>query len=458
MTSSPLRWSLLAAAAIACACATPQQKFDAAVLRGDVKSLSKLPPGTVDLESADAAGNTPLMRAASRGEADLFRLLVERGAKVDARNGARATPLMVTADPKLADLLISKGADVNAADGEGGTALMSAARNGRAELTLLLIERGADAGARDSSGRTALALAAPPCAPALEAAERKLVAADLSAAEKARTDGEPRKALDSYMTALGKLTRDSEASRETRAAVVALARSMPEPPEIPEEARKHMVKSQFLLSRGAGRSQVEAEIQAALDAAPWWSDGYYNLGLIQGAQERYKDAIASLRSFMAGSPDSPQAQAAQDKIYEFEISQEQVDKIAGLSGTWTLAGNGTQLSVESREGKLIAHHPGRITITTTIDGHHLQGTAQGQGITTGGAWGCAYPSQLHPVTGKISDDMKSIEFDYTWSTYEAHGHCVNMAGAPSNCCLFCSEVCDGVNVQSTSNVHLKLVR
>jgi len=456
MTSSPLRWSFVVAAALACACATPQQKFDAAVLRGDVKSLSKLPAGSVDLESADAAGNTPLMRAASRGEADLLRLLVERGAKVDARNGARATALMLTADPKLADLLISKGADVNAEDGEGGTALMSAARNGRAELTRLLLERGADAGARDSSGRTALALAAPACAPALEAAERKLVAGDLAAAEKARSDGEPRKALDSYMTALGKLTRGSEASRETRAAVVALARSMPEPPEIPEEARKHMVKSQFLLNRGAGRSQVEGEIQAALDAAPWWSDGYYNLGLIQGAQGRYKDAIASLRSFMAGSPDSPQFQAAQDKIYEFEISQEQVDKIAGLSGTWTLAGSGAQISVESRDGKLIAHHPGWITITTTIDGQQLQGTVQG--VQSGGKWTCTIPAQLHPVTGRISDDMKSIEYDYVWSTYESHGHCVNMAGAPSNCCLFCSQVCDGVNIQSTSNVHLKLVR
>lgn len=456
MTSSPPRWSLLAAASLAWACATPQQKFDAAVLRGDVKSVSKLPAGSVDLESADAAGNTPLMLAASRAEGDLARLLIERGAKVDARNGARVTPLMMTADPSLADLLISKGADVNAKNGEGGTALMSAARKERAELTLLLLERGADAGARDSSGRTALALATAASAPALEAAERKLVAGDLSAAEKAQSEGEPRKALDSYMTALGKLTRGSEASRETRAAVVALARSMPEPPEIPEEARKHMVKSQFLLSRGRGQAQAEAEIHAALDAAPWWSDGYYNLGLIQGAQGRYKDAIASLKSFMAGSPDSPQAQAAQDKIYEFEISQEQADKIAGLSGTWTLMGSNARLTVESREGKLIVHHPGSITITTTIDGQQLQGTVQG--APSGGAWTCTIPGQLHPVTGRISDDMRSIEFDYVWSTYQAHGHCVNMAGAPSNCCLFCSKVCDGVNVQSTKNVHLKLVR
>lgn len=456
MTFPPARWAVLAAASLAYACASPQQRFDAAVRRGDVASLRKLPAGSVDVESADAAGNTPLMLAASRGEADLLRLLVERGAKVDARNGARATPLMLTADPKLADLLISKGADVNAADGEGGTALMRAAKSGRAELTLLLIERGADASARDSSGNSALALAAPAAAPALEAAERKLVAEDLAAAEKARSGGEPRKALDYYLSALGRLTRGSAASRETRAAVVALARAMPEPPEIPEEARKHMVKSQFLLNRGAGQSQVEAEIQAALDAAPWWSDGYYNLGLVQGAQGRYKDGIASLRSFMAGSPDSPQAQAAQDKIYEFEISQEQADKIAGLTGTWTLAGNGARLSVESREGKLIAHYPGWITINATIDGHQLQGTAQG--VASGGKWTCTIPAQLHPVTGRIADDAKSIEFDYVWSTYEAHGHCVNMAGAPSNCCLFCSEVCDGVNVQSTTNAHLKLVR
>jgi len=456
MTSSPLRWSLLAAASLAWGCATPQQRFISAAQRGDIGSLRKLPPEGVDVNAGKVMGNTWLMRFAEEGRADLVSFFLERGAPAGDRNDAGVTALMKTADPRIAGMLVAKGADVNAADDAGGTALMAAARKGRADLTAFLLESGADPAAKDSSGLTALAMAAPACAPALEAAERGLVARDLAAAEKARTGGEPRKALDAYMAALGKLTRGSAASRETRAAAVEAARALPEPPEIPEEARKHMVKSQFLLSRGSGRSQVEAEIQAALDAAPWWSDGYYNLGLIQGAQGRYKDGIASLRSFMAGSPDSPQAQAAQDKIYEFEISQEQVDKIAGLSGTWTLAGNGTRLSVESREGKLIAHYPGWITITTTIDGQHLQGSVQG--VSSGGKWTCTIPAQLHPVTGRISDDMKSIDYDYVWSTYEAHGHCVNMAGAPSNCCLFCSQVCDGVNVQSTTNVHLKLVR
>lgn len=456
MTSSPLRWSLLAAASLACACATPQQRFIDAARRGDLERLRKLPSDGVDLDSGNSIGNTWLMHNASQGNAGLVSLFLERGARADARNAAGATALMQASNKDIARLLLDKGADVNAKDAAGGTALMAAAKNGRVELTRFLLERDADPTAKDSSGLTALAMAAPAAVPELESAERRLVADDLAAAEKARSGGEPRKALDSYMTALGKLTRGSAASREARAAVVEAARALPEPPEIPEEARKHMVKSQFLLNRGAGQGQVEAEIQAALDAAPWWSDGYYNLGLVQGAQGRYKDAIASLKSFMAGSPDSPQAQAAQDKIYELEISQEQADKIAGLSGTWTLAGNGTRLSVESRDGKLIAHHPGWITITTTIDGQQLQGTVQG--VQSGGKWTCTIPAQLHPVTGRISDDMKSIEYDYVWSTYAAHGHCVNMAGAPSNCCLFCSQVCDGVNVQSTSNVHLKLVR
>jgi len=446
---------LLTFAVLVCSCASPQQRFDAAFRKGDVARMRKLPAAGVNIESSDAGLNTPLMLAVSRGRADMAALLIERGADVNARNNAGASALMLSADEVISGMLISKGADVNARNDEGGTALMAAASADRAGQVALLLEHGADAGARDESGRSALALAGPASVPALERAERKLVAEDLADGERTRAGGEPEKALSSYMAALGKLTRDTPASRETRDAVVALVRSLPEPPEFPEEARKHLVKSQYLLSHGSGQALVEAEILAALDAAPWWTEGYYNLGLVQGAQERYKDAIASLTLFIGASPDSPQAQAAQDKIYEFEIAQEQADKISGLAGRWTRQGFNTPYTVTVREGKFISSGDGRV-LTASIDGQVLQGTVQGG--TSGGAWTCTIPGQLHPATGRISDDAKSIEYDFVWSRYTAHGHCVNMAGAPSNCCLFCSKVCDGVNVVSTENVHVKLVR
>lgn len=58
--------------------------------------------------------------------------------------------------------LIAAGADVNAADDDGETALMGAAENGQLSKVKLLIENGARVDAKDKLGRTALQYARPP--------------------------------------------------------------------------------------------------------------------------------------------------------------------------------------------------------------------------------------------------------------------------------------------------------
>ena len=69
-------------------------------------------------------GRTPLHEAAVRGEAEIGRLLIERGAQVNARGGgAEATPLHVAVDGghrELVDLLLTADADRNARDGDFG--------------------------------------------------------------------------------------------------------------------------------------------------------------------------------------------------------------------------------------------------------------------------------------------------------------------------------------------------
>jgi ankyrin repeat protein len=57
-------------------------------------------------------------------------------------------------------LLIKKGADVNAKDKYGGTALMYAAQNGDKEVVKLLLEKGAKVNAKNENGWTALMFAA----------------------------------------------------------------------------------------------------------------------------------------------------------------------------------------------------------------------------------------------------------------------------------------------------------
>ncbi|MBL7995396.1 ankyrin repeat domain-containing protein [bacterium] len=72
------------------------------------------------------------------------------------------TPLMIAArdgHSKLVRLLLSRGADVNALATNGQTALMYAARYAPAEVVESLIKKGANVNAKDEDGKTALTFA-----------------------------------------------------------------------------------------------------------------------------------------------------------------------------------------------------------------------------------------------------------------------------------------------------------
>jgi ankyrin repeat protein len=114
------------------------------------------------IETRDDRGTTPLMHAAAFGNLQTMKLLIEKGADVNARNNANATALLWCArDPEEARLLIGKGADVNVQSRQGRTPLMVAAsREGNSAIVRLLLEKGADPKLKARRGETALHAAA----------------------------------------------------------------------------------------------------------------------------------------------------------------------------------------------------------------------------------------------------------------------------------------------------------
>jgi ankyrin repeat protein len=111
-------------------------------------------------------GETPLVASAKEGHEAVVKLLLDRDAKIEARDSlSGSTALHLAAEnghENLVQLLIDRSANVNALTSHSGfTALHLAAEGGHLAITKLLLNSGADIGVQTShSGFTALHLAA----------------------------------------------------------------------------------------------------------------------------------------------------------------------------------------------------------------------------------------------------------------------------------------------------------
>ena len=118
------------------------------VRRGETARIDTLVGAQPELVNArDERNCTPLHFAVSRGNIELSRYLLDRGADIAARDTDGDSPLhwaALYAGPEIADLLISRGADPKALNNSGQTVLEYALR-GRAGG--LIIDRLLDAGA-----------------------------------------------------------------------------------------------------------------------------------------------------------------------------------------------------------------------------------------------------------------------------------------------------------------------
>ena len=126
------------------------------VRSGDLEALKEYVGDGGDINGKDESGNTLINLAALMGNKAIVAFLREHGAKGDF-----FTELALGSVPRITACLVSGGCTANSVDSRGFHALMVVARQGHADAARLLIERGAAVNARHAmSGNTALMEAA----------------------------------------------------------------------------------------------------------------------------------------------------------------------------------------------------------------------------------------------------------------------------------------------------------
>jgi uncharacterized protein len=145
--------------------ANPSWAIFAASILGETPRVDELLAANRSLVSAlSEDGWTPLHLAAFFGAADTARLLLNKGAAVDARstNSMENMPLHAAAaggHAEIVKLLVDFGADVNARQHGGWTPLHAAAQNGDLTMAEALVAAGADVSARADNNQRPLDLA-----------------------------------------------------------------------------------------------------------------------------------------------------------------------------------------------------------------------------------------------------------------------------------------------------------
>ncbi|XP_044303195.1 ankyrin repeat domain-containing protein 17 isoform X7 [Varanus komodoensis] len=132
-----------------------------ACFQGRTEVVSLLLDRKANVEHRAKTGLTPLMEAASGGYAEVGRVLLDKGADVNAPPvpSSRDTALTIAADKghyKFCELLISRGAHIDVRNKKGNTPLWLAANGGHLDVVQLLVQAGADVDAADNRKITPL--------------------------------------------------------------------------------------------------------------------------------------------------------------------------------------------------------------------------------------------------------------------------------------------------------------
>ena len=98
----------------------------------------------LNVDAANAAGETPLMMAALQGRLDWARKLIETGAKVQKAGWSPVHYAATGPNTALLAMLLDRGANIDARAPDMSTPLMMAVRFGPEDNVRLLVKRGAE--------------------------------------------------------------------------------------------------------------------------------------------------------------------------------------------------------------------------------------------------------------------------------------------------------------------------
>ena len=128
-----------------------------------------------------------------------------------------------------------------------------------------------------------------------------------------------------FATALAEY-RVQPASAELRDKVIRLARGLKTAPEIPQEARKDFDQAMARMQKAVYPGDMKAAaklFEQAAQAAPWFSDAYYNLGAIADKSGDYEKEKEWLRLYISTLRDAASITAGQALLAEVDLRKAQ---------------------------------------------------------------------------------------------------------------------------------------
>jgi ankyrin repeat protein/L-ascorbate metabolism protein UlaG (beta-lactamase superfamily) len=127
--------------------------------RARVEALLRTDPSQARSPNGNATRDLPLHTAATAGQVEIAKLLLDAGADVDGLDSDGSTPLhcaAVSRKPEMVRFLLSRGADVNRRDRNGAYSLSFAASGGDSACTRMVLDAGADLNLFSAQGTTLL--------------------------------------------------------------------------------------------------------------------------------------------------------------------------------------------------------------------------------------------------------------------------------------------------------------